>query len=274
MQYRYAILTRHQDMRQYRQDMQYIKTCRTSRLWHAIHQDVQYWQNIKICNTGKKCKTDLTRDIDKTCNTSRHSRQTRHAIQTRYSIQTRHAIHQDIQYIKTFNTSRHSKQTRHPIPWQTRYAIQSRQAINPINQVLRDTVWRGGHAGKYRQDMQYIKTLEGDSGKRTPSKGLLQDTNLTSCFPMSSCIPLYLLDANDLHSITAFASLRPAVGPSYGLFVEQSADPIDNPARPTLAAPYRAHHTSSESNNDRHEPIGPLLTKNVPQPKRVAKLTL
>jgi len=52
------------------------------------------------------------------------------------------------------------------------------------------------------------RTLGGDSGNRTPSKGLLRDINLSSCFPMSSCIPLYLLDADDLHSSTALASLR------------------------------------------------------------------
>jgi len=52
------------------------------------------------------------------------------------------------------------------------------------------------------------RTLGGDSGKRTPSKGLLRDINLSCCFPMSSCIPLYLLDADDPHSTTALASLR------------------------------------------------------------------
>jgi len=31
--------------------------------------------------------------------------------------------------------------------------------------------------------------------------------------------------------------MRPAVGPSYGLFVERSADPIDNPARPQWPLP-------------------------------------
>jgi len=40
----------------------------------------------------------------------------------------------------------------------------------------------------------------------------------------------------------------PAVEPGYWLFVERSADPIDNPARLTPVAPYRVHNTSSESN--------------------------
>ena len=218
------------------QDMQYRQEMQ-NRPDTRYRQDMQY---IKTFKTDKTCNTDKIFNTDKTCNTSRHS------------------IHQDIQYIKTFKTDNTS---------------------NTVTDKICNTIKTGNKSNKSSVARHCMKegsrrTLEGDSGKRTPSKGLLQDTNLTSCFPMSSCIPLYLLDANDLHSITAFASLRPAVGPSYGLFVEQSADPIDNPARPTLAAPYRAHHTSSESNNDRHEPIGPLLTKNVPQPKRVAKLTL
>jgi len=50
------------------------------------------------------------------------------------------------------------------------------------------------------------RTLGKDSFKRTPSKGLLRDINLSSCFPMSSCIPLYLLDADNPHSTTALAS--------------------------------------------------------------------
>jgi len=73
---------------------------------------------------------------------------------------------------------------------------------------------------------------------------------------------------------TVRPAVEPSYEPSYRLFIERSADPIDNPARPTLAAPYRAHHTSSESNNDQHKLIVCLLTTNVPQPKLVAKLTL
>ena len=51
------------------------------------------------------------------------------------------------------------------------------------------------------------RTLGGDSGKRTPSKGLWRHRNLSFCFPISSCIPLYLLDANEPHCTTALASL-------------------------------------------------------------------
>ena len=61
--------------------------------------------------------------------------------------------------------------------------------------VSRDTCMKG----------ESRRTLGGDSGKRTPSKGLLRDINLSSCVPMSSCIPLYLLDADDPHSTTALA---------------------------------------------------------------------
>jgi len=46
------------------------------------------------------------------------------------------------------------------------------------------------------------------------------------------------------------------------------------PRTTTLATPYRAHNTSSESNNDQHELIVPLLTTNAPQPKLAAILTL
>jgi len=43
-------------------------------------------------------------------------------------------------------------------------------------------------------------------------------------------------------------TMRPAVEPSYGLFVERSANPIDNPSQLTQAAPYHAHQTDTESN--------------------------
>jgi len=68
--------------------------------------------------------------------------------------------------------------------------------------------------------------------------------------------------------------MRPAVRPSYGLFVER-ADPIDNSARPHWLLP--TVHTTQARNQtaDQHEP-GPLFIDktNAPQPKLVVKLTL
>jgi len=58
----------------------------------------------------------------------------------------------------------------------------------------------------------------------------------------------------------AFYQMRPAVGPSYGLFVERSADPIDNPARPQCPLP-TVHTTRAQNQiNDQHELIVSLLT--------------
>ena len=58
----------------------------------------------------------------------------------------------------------------------------------------------------------------------------------------------------------AFYQMRPAVGPSYGLFVERSADPIDNPARPQWPLP-TVHTTRAQNQiNDQHELIVSLLT--------------
>jgi len=58
---------------------------------------------------------------------------------------------------------------------------------------------------------------------------------------------LYLfLTSLGIRRLSSIAELRPAVEPSYGLFVGRSANPIDNPARPTPVAPYRARNTSSE----------------------------
>ena len=73
---------------------------------------------------------------------------------------------------------------------------------------------------------------------------------------------------------TETENMRPAVGPSYGLFVERSAEPIDNPARTHWPLP--TVHTTRAQNQieDLHEPVFSLLTTNVPQPKLVAKLTL
>jgi len=49
--------------------------------------------------------------------------------------------------------------------------------------------------------------------------------------------------------------LRPAVGPSYGLFVERSAEPIDNPARPHWPLP-TVHTTRAQyQTEDQHEPV-------------------
>jgi len=68
--------------------------------------------------------------------------------------------------------------------------------------------------------------------------------------------------------------MRPAVEPSYGLFVERSAKPIDNPARPHWPLP-TVHTTRAQNQTeDRHKPVFSLLTTNVPNPKLVAKLTL
>jgi len=67
--------------------------------------------------------------------------------------------------------------------------------------------------------------------------------------------------------------MRPAVGPSYGLFVERSAEPIDNPSRPHWLLP-TVHTTRAQNQTeDQHEPVS-LLTTNVPQPELVVKLTL
>jgi len=66
-------------------------------------------------------------------------------------------------------------------------------------------------------------------------------------------------------------SLRPAVRPSYGLFVERSAEPIDNPARPHWPLP-TVHTTRAQNQTgERRVSSSSLLTKQTyqtgPQPK-------
>jgi len=69
--------------------------------------------------------------------------------------------------------------------------------------------------------------------------------------------------------------VRPAVRPSYGLFVERSADPIDNPARPHWPLPTVHTTLAQNQTEDRHEASHRFIDKtNAPQPKLVAKPTL
>ena len=67
-------------------------------------------------------------------------------------------------------------------------------------------------------------------------------------FPINNIISHLRAMQGELINYRSWCEVRPAVEPNYRLFVERSANPIDNPARPTPAAPYSAHHTSSESN--------------------------
>jgi len=52
--------------------------------------------------------------------------------------------------------------------------------------------------------------------------------------------------AEDTLTKEIYCRVRPAVEPNYGLFVGSPANPIDNPARPTLVAPYSARNMNSE----------------------------
>ena len=70
--------------------------------------------------------------------------------------------------------------------------------------------------------------------------------------------------------------LRPAVGPSYGLFVGRSAEPLDNPAQPHWPLP-TVHATQAQNQTeDLHEPTSFFIenSQTFPQPKPVAKLQL
>jgi len=49
--------------------------------------------------------------------------------------------------------------------------------------------------------------------------------------------------------------VRPAVGPSYGLFVEPSAKPIDNPARPHWPLPTVYATRAQDQTEDQHETV-------------------
>ena len=70
--------------------------------------------------------------------------------------------------------------------------------------------------------------------------------------------------------------MRPAVGPSYRLFVGRSAEPLDNPARPHWPLP-TVHATQAQNQTeDWHEPVSLFIdnAQTFPQPKPVAKLQL
>ena len=72
------------------------------------------------------------------------------------------------------------------------------------------------------------------------------------------------------------SDLRPAVGPSNGLFAGRFAEPLGNPARPHWPFP-TVHATQAQNQTeDRHEPTFLFIenSQTFPQPKPVAKLQL